>query len=197
MLSGSLPPTPCSSVSCVAAEFSTSFSVSWAVVLMMRLAASTSVTPGSWTRIWSPLLPVAAITGSATPSALTRRSSVRIASCTVWSLSWRWKASVIWTASLPSPASFTSQPVRKKSRSRSRMSLTRAGSMPSTAKPVGEVRCTDATWMPLRVAWSRVVLTASSVVALSASSTTTCSTRWIPPRRSRPRWILPGWSSRS
>ena len=52
---------------------------------MTRLACSTSVTPGSWTRIWSLRLPVAAITGSATPSALTRRSSVRIASCTVWS----------------------------------------------------------------------------------------------------------------
>ena len=72
------------------------------------------------------------------------------------------------------------------------MSLTRAGSIPSTENEVGEVRCTDATWMPLRVAWSRAVLTASSTVALSASSTTTCSTRWIPPRRSRPRWILPG-----
>ena len=90
MLSGTLPPTPCRSVSCVAAEVSTSRSESWAVVLMTRLAWSTSVTPGSCTRIWSPRLPVAAITGSATPSALTRRSRVRIASWTVCSLTWRW-----------------------------------------------------------------------------------------------------------
>ena len=33
---------------------STSFKESWAVVLITRLACSTSVTPGSWTRIWSP-----------------------------------------------------------------------------------------------------------------------------------------------
>ena len=90
MLSGTLPPTPWRSVSWVAAEFSTSLSESWAVVLMMRLACSTSVTPGSCTRIWSPRLPVAAITGSATPRAFTRRSRVRIASWTVCSFTCRW-----------------------------------------------------------------------------------------------------------
>ena len=90
MLSGTRPPVPASSVSRVAAEVSTSLSESWAVVLITRFACSTSVTPGSCTRIWSPREPCAAISGSATPSAFTRRSSVRITSCTVWSLSWRW-----------------------------------------------------------------------------------------------------------
>ena len=77
------------------------------------------------------------------------------------------------------------------------MSLTRAGSVPSTEKDFGETRWTAPTWIPLRVAWSRAVVTASSTVALSASSTTTWSTRWMPPRRSRPRWILPGTPSLS
>ena len=77
------------------------------------------------------------------------------------------------------------------------MSFTRAGSVPSTEKDVGETRWTAPNWIPLRVAWSRAVVTASSTVALSASSTTTWSTRWMPPRRSRPRWILPGTPSLS
>ena len=77
------------------------------------------------------------------------------------------------------------------------MSFTRAGSVPSTLKDFGDTRWTFPIWMPLRVAWSRAVATASSTVALSASSTTTCSTRWMPPRRSRPRWILPGVPPRS
>jgi hypothetical protein len=53
------------------------------------------------------------------------------------------------------------------------MSFTRAGSTPSTENEVGVTRCAPAKTIPLRVAWSRMVATASSVVALSASSTTT------------------------
>src|SRR5476651_1062746 len=41
---------------------------------MIPFARSTSVTPGSWTRIWS--APCCAMLGSATPSSLTRRSIV-------------------------------------------------------------------------------------------------------------------------
>ena len=47
---------------------------------MMSFARWTSLTPGSCTRIRSPVEPVSATIGSATPSALTRRSIV----CSAW-----------------------------------------------------------------------------------------------------------------
>ncbi len=72
------------------------------------------------------------------------------------------------------------------------MSFTRAGSTPSTEKEVAFTRAAPPKTIPFRVAWSRVVETASSMVAFKASSTTTCRTRCIPPRRSRPSLILPG-----
>ena len=81
--------------------------------------------------------------GSATPSWLMRRSSVVIASFTVCVRSWRAKGSFILTAKAPADGSTTSQPSRKKSLSRSRMSLTRAGSTPSTLNEVGVSRCID------------------------------------------------------
>ncbi len=116
-----------------------------------------------------------------------------MASFTVLSLILRTYPSVIFTTKRPSAGSRMSQSgARKKSRSRSRMSLTRAGSTPSTANDVESMRCADAKTMPLRVAWSRAVCTASSMVAFRASSVTTWSTRWIPPFRSRPSLILPG-----
>jgi hypothetical protein len=77
------------------------------------------------------------------------------------------------------------------------MSFTRAGSTPEVANDVVFTRCTDAKVMPARAPCSRTVATASSTVALSASSVTTCMTRCMPPRRSRPSRILPGWPSRS
>ena len=43
---------------------------------MISFARSTSVTPGSCTRIWSPFWPCCAMLGSVTPSSLTRRSIV-------------------------------------------------------------------------------------------------------------------------
>ena len=73
------------------------------------------------------------------------------------------------------------------------MSFTRAGSTPSTEKEVALTREAPVKLIPFLVPWSRAVWTASSMVAFRASSTTTWSTRWIPPRRSRPSLILPGW----
>ncbi len=77
------------------------------------------------------------------------------------------------------------------------MSFTRAGSTPSTANDVVFVRVALAKTMAFRLAWSRVVCTESSMVAFKASSMTTWRTRCIPPRRSRPRRILPAWPFQS
>jgi hypothetical protein len=66
---------------------STSVSSSCAVERMISLARFTSVTPGSWTRIWSTVLCRATI-GSETPSSLTRLSIVCSAWFTVSSRSW-------------------------------------------------------------------------------------------------------------
>ncbi|MCY1229233.1 hypothetical protein D9M72_415900 [compost metagenome] len=166
------------------ASLSTRRASSVAVRPMMSLALAVSCTPGSCTTIRS--APCCWITGSATPSSLTRLCSVVMFCLTAASCTALRAASVkVPTILLPSMAKATSR------RLSARMGRARLASSALLKRTVR--RSPSRSMPPCRIFLSRSSVRASPARLSSFLSTapfmSTCSRKCTPPRRSRPRYI--------
>ncbi len=166
------------------ASGSTRRASSVAVRPMMSLALAVSCTPGSCTTMRS--APCCWITGSATPSSLTRLCSVVMFCFTAASCTARRATSVkVPTTLLPSIAKVRSGMVSA-STPRARLASSALLKRTVTRSPL---RSTPPWRMPLSRSTVRASPARLSSFLSTAPFMSTCSRKCTPPRRSRPRYI--------